>query len=151
MSSLSWRSSSSYCQMFLSSVVHRNRILTNVWKKVLTGICGVGWLLRGMVLMCWQAIRIVLLWVNNHFIDFERYPAMIAFLEQFQYSLETHKKASQLRLLHIACAAKARQRTITLTKSTREEQMNFSILGKYPISFSSFPSETLQQKYKSKY
>lgn len=101
--------------------------------------------------MCWQAIRIVLLWVNNHFIDFERYPAMIAFLEQFQYSLETHKKASQLRLLHIACAAKARQRTITLTRSTREENLNFSILGKRPVSQVFFCSETLIENVLRKY
>lgn len=35
----------------------------------------------------------------------------------------------QLRLLNIACAAKARPRNITLTRATREEVLHFSVLG----------------------
>jgi Rap guanine nucleotide exchange factor 2 len=35
----------------------------------------------------------------------------------------------QLRLLNIACAAKARARNITLTRATREEVLHFSVLG----------------------
>lgn len=35
----------------------------------------------------------------------------------------------QLSLLNMACAAKARVRTITLTRATREEMLHFSILG----------------------
>ena len=35
----------------------------------------------------------------------------------------------ELRLLNIACAAKARARTITLTRATREEILHFSVLG----------------------
>lgn len=35
----------------------------------------------------------------------------------------------QLRLLNIACAAKAQTRNITLTRATREEVLHFSVLG----------------------
>ena len=35
----------------------------------------------------------------------------------------------QLRLLNIACAAKAKPRTVTLTRATRDEILSFSILG----------------------
>jgi hypothetical protein len=35
-----------------------------------------------------QVTRIVLLWVNNHFNDFEGDPAMTQFLEEFERNLE---------------------------------------------------------------
>ena len=35
----------------------------------------------------------------------------------------------QLRLLNIACAAKARPRTVVLTRATRDEILHFSVLG----------------------
>ena len=35
----------------------------------------------------------------------------------------------QLSLLNMACEAKARQRTVTLTRATRNEVLQFSILG----------------------
>ena len=35
----------------------------------------------------------------------------------------------QLRLLNLACASKARPRTVTLTRATREEILYFQILG----------------------
>jgi Rap guanine nucleotide exchange factor 2 len=35
----------------------------------------------------------------------------------------------QLRLLNIACGAKARNRSVTLTRATREEVLHFSVLG----------------------
>uniref|UniRef100_A0A8C6Q5X3 Rap guanine nucleotide exchange factor 6 n=1 Tax=Nothobranchius furzeri TaxID=105023 RepID=A0A8C6Q5X3_NOTFU len=72
--------------------------------------------------------RIVLLWVNNHFNDFEGDPAMTQFLEDFEKHLETKMKG-HLRLLNIACAAKAKWRQITLQKATRESPLYFSIKG----------------------
>lgn len=82
-----------------------------------------------------RVIRIVLMWVNNHFIDFEAHPIMINFLEQFTTSLEAGNKGSQLKLLYVTCAAKARQRTVTLTRSKREETLNFSVLGGWDRGF----------------
>jgi len=35
----------------------------------------------------------------------------------------------QLRLLNLACASKARPRTVTLTRATRDEILYFQILG----------------------
>ncbi|KAA8586663.1 hypothetical protein FQN60_000499 [Etheostoma spectabile] len=73
--------------------------------------------------------RIVLLWVNNHFNDFEGDPAMTQFLEDFEKHLETTKMKGHLRLLNIACAAKAKWRQITLQKASRESPLYFSVQG----------------------
>uniref|UniRef100_A0A8C3AC17 Rap guanine nucleotide exchange factor (GEF) 6 n=1 Tax=Cyclopterus lumpus TaxID=8103 RepID=A0A8C3AC17_CYCLU len=73
--------------------------------------------------------RIVLLWVNNHFNDFEGDPAMTHFLEDFERHLETTKMKGHLRLLNIACAAKAKWRQITLQKAARESALFFSVQG----------------------
>uniref|UniRef100_A0A671XUB4 Rap guanine nucleotide exchange factor 6 n=1 Tax=Sparus aurata TaxID=8175 RepID=A0A671XUB4_SPAAU len=73
--------------------------------------------------------RIVLLWVNNHFNDFEGDPAMTHFLEDFEKRLETTKMKGHLRLLNIACAAKAKWRQITLQKASRESPLYFSVQG----------------------
>uniref|UniRef100_A0A672JGC5 Rap guanine nucleotide exchange factor (GEF) 6 n=1 Tax=Salarias fasciatus TaxID=181472 RepID=A0A672JGC5_SALFA len=73
--------------------------------------------------------RIVLLWVNNHFNDFEGDPAMTRFLEEFEKHLEATKMKGHLRLLNIACAAKAKWRQITLQKASRESPLYFNVLG----------------------
>ncbi|KAM8900257.1 rap guanine nucleotide exchange factor 6 isoform 4-T4 [Spinachia spinachia] len=73
--------------------------------------------------------RIVLLWVNNHFNDFEGDPAMTHFLEDFEKHLETTKMKGHLRLLNIACAAKAKWRQVTLQKASRESPLHFSVQG----------------------
>uniref|UniRef100_A0A3Q2XP16 Rap guanine nucleotide exchange factor 6 n=1 Tax=Hippocampus comes TaxID=109280 RepID=A0A3Q2XP16_HIPCM len=73
--------------------------------------------------------RIVLLWVNNHFNDFEGNTAMTRFLEDFEKLLEAAKMKGHLRLLNIACAAKAKWRQITLQKASRESPLYFSVLG----------------------
>ncbi|CAL8303548.1 unnamed protein product, partial [Gadus morhua 'NCC'] len=73
--------------------------------------------------------RIVLLWVNNHFNDFEGAPAMTRFLEEFEKHLEETKMKGHLRLLNIACAAKAKCRQITLQKASREASLSFSLHG----------------------
>lgn len=43
--------------------------------------------------------------------------------------LRFQKMVGQLSLLNMACAAKARQRSVTLTRASREEVLHFSILG----------------------
>ena len=50
---------------------------------------------------------------------------------QFEAGLESAKMDGQLRLLDFACAAKARSRTVTLTRPSRDEILHFSILGGY--------------------
>ncbi|XP_032268977.1 rap guanine nucleotide exchange factor 2 isoform X3 [Phoca vitulina] len=76
-----------------------------------------------------KVTRVVLLWVNNHFNDFEGDPAMTRFLEEFENNLEREKMGGHLRLLNIACAAKAKRRLMTLTKPSREAPLPFLLLG----------------------
>ncbi|XP_049597882.1 rap guanine nucleotide exchange factor 6 isoform X2 [Syngnathus scovelli] len=91
----------------------------------------------GMKLLDWfqmdtlrdTVTRIVLLWVNNHFNDFEGNMAMTRFLEDFEKRLEAAKMKGHLRLLNIACTAKAKWRQITLQKASRESPLYFSVQG----------------------
>ncbi|XP_072553968.1 rap guanine nucleotide exchange factor 2-like isoform X3 [Paramormyrops kingsleyae] len=76
-----------------------------------------------------KVTRVVLLWVNNHFNDFEGDAAMTRFLEEFESNLEREKMSGHLRLLNIACAAKAKLRVLTLTKPSREAPLPFTLLG----------------------
>ncbi|XP_023568892.1 rap guanine nucleotide exchange factor 6 isoform X8 [Octodon degus] len=76
-----------------------------------------------------KVTRIVLLWVNNHFNDFEGDPAMTRFLEEFEKNLEDTKMNGHLRLLNIACAAKAKWRQVVLQKASRESPLHFSLAG----------------------
>ncbi|XP_057215644.1 rap guanine nucleotide exchange factor 6-like isoform X5 [Triplophysa rosa] len=73
--------------------------------------------------------RIVLLWVNNHFNDFEGDPVMTQFLEDFEKLLDSSKMKGHLRLLNIACAAKAKCRQISLQKASRESPLLFAVQG----------------------
>lgn len=44
-----------------------------------------------------KVARVVLLWVNNHFTDFETDPTMMEFLEQFESALERESMQGQQR------------------------------------------------------
>ena len=50
----------------------------------------------------------MLLWVNNHFSDFEGDTFMETCMERFEYLLEAKKMLGQLRLLNMACSAKSK-------------------------------------------
>nr|XP_032825375.1 rap guanine nucleotide exchange factor 2-like isoform X7 [Petromyzon marinus]XP_032825376.1 rap guanine nucleotide exchange factor 2-like isoform X7 [Petromyzon marinus] len=76
-----------------------------------------------------KVTRVVLLWVNNHFNDFEGDPEMTQFLEKFKDGLEREKMQGHLRLLNIACAAKAKRRSLTLTRPGRDEPLPFTLTG----------------------
>ena len=43
-----------------------------------------------------RVTRVVLQWVNSHFIDFETDPAMMEFLERFEVCLENNKMHGQV-------------------------------------------------------
>ncbi|XP_063987673.1 rap guanine nucleotide exchange factor 2-like isoform X3 [Diachasmimorpha longicaudata] len=88
-----------------------------------------------------RVARVVLLWVNNHFTDFETDPSMMEFLEAFESALEREKMLGQQRLLNIACGAKARTRNVTLARPTRDEVLHFSILGGYERGYGIFISK----------
>lgn len=88
-----------------------------------------------------RVTRVVLLWVNNHFTDFETDPDMIDFLENFEQGLEDQHMGGQLRLLNIACAAKARIRNVVLARPNRDEPLSFQILGGFERNFGIFISK----------
>ncbi|CAD5124118.1 DgyrCDS12420 [Dimorphilus gyrociliatus] len=76
-----------------------------------------------------RVTRIVLLWVNNHYNDFESESGMSEFLEKFENLLTQERMEGQLRLLNIACAAKARPRNVVVRRSDRNQVLQFHILG----------------------
>ncbi|CAN0436395.1 unnamed protein product [Lampetra fluviatilis] len=76
-----------------------------------------------------KVTRVVLLWVNNHFNDFESDPDLMQFLENFESCLEREKMHGHLRLLNIACAAKARVRHVTVRRASRESPLGFKLDG----------------------
>ncbi|XP_040827248.1 rap guanine nucleotide exchange factor 6 isoform X15 [Ochotona curzoniae] len=88
-----------------------------------------------------KVTRIVLLWVNNHFNDFEGDPAMTHFLEEFEKHLEDTKMNGHLRLLNIACAAKAKWRQVVLQKASRESPLHFTLNGGSEKGFGVFVEE----------
>ena len=63
-----------------------------------------------------RVTRILLLWVNNHFTDFELDSEMMELLDTFETRLESAKMQGQLRMLNFACAAKARPRTVIINR-----------------------------------
>lgn len=97
-----------------------------------------------------RVTRVVLLWVNNHFTDFEMDPVMMDFVEKFESCLEDNKMGGQLRLLNIACAAKARTRCVTLARPSRDQVLHFSILGGYERGFGIFISKVCMIGFKPK-
>lgn len=78
-----------------------------------------------------RVTQVVLCWVENHFTDFETDTRMMEFLEKFEHLLEEKSMHNQLRLFHIKCSAKAKIRNITLARSSRDESLNFNIIGGY--------------------
>lgn len=92
-----------------------------------------------------RVARVVLLWVNNHFTDFETDPHMMEFLENFESGLEKKNMEGQLRLLHIAAHHKARTRVTTLTRSSRDEDLNFTIMGGYEQGCGVFISNVVKK------
>uniref|UniRef100_A0AAY4DI30 Rap guanine nucleotide exchange factor 2 n=1 Tax=Denticeps clupeoides TaxID=299321 RepID=A0AAY4DI30_9TELE len=76
-----------------------------------------------------KVTRVVLMWVNNYFTDFEEDESMGNFLEEFQNSLEREKMNGHLRLLNIACAAKAKPRVVCLSRASQDTPLPFTLLG----------------------
>ena len=48
----------------------------------------------------------------------------------------------QLRMLNFACAAKARKRVVTLTRSSRDESLQFTLMGGHERGFGIFVEST---------
>ncbi|CAF2043483.1 unnamed protein product [Rotaria magnacalcarata] len=81
---------------------------------------------------CEHIARVVLSWVNNHYNDFETNTKLYEFLEIFDDRLQNHELEhirSWRHLINLACFTRASIRYITLTRSTRDDVLNFNILG----------------------
>ncbi|KAK3739736.1 hypothetical protein QZH41_016184, partial [Actinostola sp. cb2023] len=69
-----------------------------------------------------KVTRVMLLWVNNHFTDFEGDVAMENYLVTFEKGLELQKMSGQLDLFNMACSAKAKTRTVALVEEDSKAQ-----------------------------
>jgi Rap guanine nucleotide exchange factor 2 len=87
-----------------------------------------------------KVYRIVLEWITNHFNDFETNKELYDFVERFQEILSKEKMHEQLRVLTIALSTKSKQRTLTLARSKRDEQLMFSIQGGWDKGYGVFIS-----------
>ena len=76
-----------------------------------------------------KATRVVLLWVNNHFNDFETDADLCDFLERFEDQLDEAQMQGQKRLLNIASAAKAHLRSVILMRPNRDEPLQLTLVG----------------------
>lgn len=83
----------------------------------------------------------MLLWVNNHYADFEGDTYMETNMQRFEYLLEAKKMVGQLRLLNMACSAKSKPRIITLQRPSKESRLDFSICGGKDRGFPIFVSK----------
>ena len=93
-----------------------------------------------------RAVHILLLWVNNHYHDFEDDQKLMQFLEETENLLEKDGLFQQLKLLRLAETSRARKRTLILAKPKQEQvpgQLasswpDFSIIGGWDIRSSIF-------------
>ncbi|UJR30940.1 hypothetical protein I4U23_018452 [Adineta vaga] len=87
---------------------------------------------NGGLSSCEHVARVVLSWVNNHYNDFESNTKLYEFLEVFDDRLQHHENEqiqSWRYLIDLACFTKASRRNVTITRSTRDDVLNFNILG----------------------
>ncbi|CAO4374271.1 unnamed protein product [Caenorhabditis nigoni] len=87
-----------------------------------------------------KVARLVLLWVNNHFNDFETNDEMWNLLERFEGALERDGMHSQLSLLNIACSVKAKPRQVVLTRK-KDDRMMMRLVGGQETGNSVFVAE----------
>ena len=93
------------------------------------------------VIFVLQVTRVMLLWVNNHYADFEGDAFMETNMQRFEYLLEAKKMVGQLRLLNMACSAKSKPRVITLERPSKDSRLDFSICGGKDRGFPIFVSK----------
>lgn len=79
-----------------------------------------------------RVARIMLIWLNNHFEDFERNDSsskMQSLLNKFDELLSDAKMYNHQSLLSITCSVKSQPRQITMTRSDRAEPLDFQLVG----------------------
>lgn len=86
-----------------------------------------------------NCVRIVLLWMANHFQDFAHENRYL--LEEFETVLKERGLRTQLRLFHMNLSAKSVERVVTVTRSDRNASLPFSLIGGYECSARLFIGE----------
>ncbi len=88
-----------------------------------------------------KVYRIVLMWITNHFNDFEINKELYDFLEHFQEFLQKEKMIDELRMVTIAISTKSKPRVVTFSRSKRDEALFFSIQGGWDKGYGIFISK----------
>ncbi|CAK8678970.1 unnamed protein product [Clavelina lepadiformis] len=88
-----------------------------------------------------KVTRTILLWVNNHFSDFEGDWRMMELLEEFEEKLNRFNLHGETKLFNIACSAKAKPRSVSFTRSSCEADLGFKILGGSENNFPIYVSQ----------
>jgi len=74
--------------------------------------------------------RIVILWINNHFSDFENDWKMMAYLEEYDEKMKkTEMSQQQQKLFKVACTLKAEPRSVYIKRESNEHELGFEIWG----------------------
>ncbi|CAG5094555.1 Oidioi.mRNA.OKI2018_I69.XSR.g13661.t3.cds [Oikopleura dioica] len=85
--------------------------------------------------------RVVSLWVNEHFCDFDTNRELLTFLESFERRLEEENLPQERDLLHLVCESKPRERVIKMVRKDVEGELFFKVMGGaekgYPLYVSS--------------
>eukprot|EP00118_Oscarella_pearsei_P026789 m.310452 g.310452 ORF g.310452 m.310452 type:complete len:1329 (+) comp51709_c0_seq1:116-4102(+) len=77
-----------------------------------------------------KATRVMLLWVNNHFGDFDGIAAMMECIEKFRERLDEERMGEHQRLLEIAMTTKAKKREIVIKRDDVTTPLGLTIIGK---------------------
>ena len=71
--------------------------------------------------------RVVSLWVNEHFCDFDTNRELLTFLESFERRLEEENLPQERDLLHLVCESKPRERVIKMVRKDVEGELFFKV------------------------
>lgn len=88
-----------------------------------------------------NCVRIVLLWMVNHFQDFQNENRYL--LEEFENVLKEKGLRTHLRLFHMNLSAKSAERQVTVTRSDRNASLPFNLIGGYECSARLFVGEII--------
>lgn len=73
--------------------------------------------------------RVVSLWVNEHFCDFDTNRELLTFLESFERRLEEENLPQERDLLHLVCESKPRERAIKMIRKDVDGDLFFKVMG----------------------
>lgn len=79
-----------------------------------------------------KVVKIMLEWLSSYYHDFELNPDFsYLFFKFLESKLVSLSMTNQLHLLHVTLSAKSKIRQVTISKSSREQPLSFSISGGY--------------------